>query len=231
MKVLNNFMTNRHPKQAVLYAALCGLVLTTLTHTAKADTLLAGNLGPGNSYQTGTGNSWANGGTGDSSNAVSFTNTTGQAFTLTSIQFADNWFEGNDTLNIEFLEGSDLNSATLLESFSVSAGTMFDQDLYTVTSVTNPLILPGETYYIAQSVPDSLGDTTWGWQYNNTGETGYFSQTGSDPWFAETGDTPAFAVYASPAVSTPTIPEPSSFLLLGTGLAAVTHLRRKFNRS
>jgi hypothetical protein len=226
----DNALANRRTRGKAFIVAACWMVLLTMAHRAGAETLLAGNLGPGNSFQTGTINSWANGGTVDSSNAVSFTNTTGQTYTLSSILFADNWFAGTNTLNIGFLEGSDLNSATLLESFTVSASAMFDQDLYTVTSVSDPLILPGETYFLTQSVPNVLGDTTWGWQWNNTGQTGFYSEFGSAGWITQTDVTPAFAVYGS-LVTPSAVPEPSSLLLIGTGLAGVaTQLRRRSKR-
>jgi hypothetical protein len=228
MKDHNNIATKR---PATILAAVCVLALMASAGKAGATTLLAGNLGPGNSYQTGTGNSWADGGPDNTSNAVSFTTTSGQDFTLDSIQFADNWFVGIDTLHIGFLQGSDLNSAMLLESFTVSAPTMFNSYLYTVNSVSNPLILAGNTYFITQFVTDPSGATTWGWQVNDQGQTGYFAQIGTAGWFAETGDTPAFAVYGSP-VAPPPVPEPSSIVLFGTGLAsAAVQLRRRLKRS
>src|SRR5260370_16242895 len=48
---------------------------------ANGDTI-AGDLGPGNSFQTGTGNSWATGDGSNSSNAVSFTVAVGKSYLL-----------------------------------------------------------------------------------------------------------------------------------------------------
>jgi hypothetical protein len=177
---------------------------------------IASDLGPGNTFQTGTGNSWANGDGPNSANAVSFVVPTGQNYILHQILVADNWFTGTGSLNVDLYSGSNPNTAMLLESFVIptSSTTQFASVLFTLTSPIQQLLVGGNTYLIEESI-GACGTaltcaTTWGWQWNNLSpaQTGFYARLGSGSWFAETTTTPAYAVTAAP------VPEPGSLTLL-----------------
>jgi hypothetical protein len=94
----------------------------------SAGTLLVSNFGPGNTYDTSTGDAWATGGSGESGNAVGFTDPSAfLSYALTQIQVGDNFYTAStdggvyNDLNIGFWQStSDLNSAAELESWVVS---------------------------------------------------------------------------------------------------------------
>jgi hypothetical protein len=188
-------------------------LLGLLAIPARAD-FIAGNFGPGSSYQTGTGNSWSVGDGTSSSVAVQFVNTTSTTYALTEFRFAANYFAGTNLLTVGFYGGStDLNTATLLESFTFTAPDQFTDHIYTATSSLHPLITPGGTYFIAASVSGAPA-TNWGWQWNNQGQNdGWWARFGSAPWFAETGAVaPVFDVSG-----TATVPEPATLTLAVIG--------------
>jgi hypothetical protein len=200
---------------------------------AYAD-VVAGDLGPGNTFTSGTGNAWATGGPGNSENAVSFVVPTGQDYILDQILVADNWFSGSSSLNVGIYSGSDPNTASLLESFDIptSATPQFASTLFTLTSVLRPTLISGNSYVIEETIGDCAGmascGTTWGWQFNDLTpqQTGYFSEFPGGSWFTETGVTPAFEVTGS------AVPEPRFTLLLAAAGAflSLSHLRKKLVR-
>ena len=197
---------------------------------ANGDTI-ASDLGPGNTFQIGTGNSWANGDGSNSSNAVFFTVAAGKSYTLDKIMVADNWFAGTDSLNVGLYSGADPNTATLLESFTIptSATTQFASVLFTLPSSLHPLLIGGNTYLVEESIAAcgtaSSCATTWGWQWNNLtpAQTGFDARFGGNPWFAEPGITPAYAVTGTPT------PEPGYLMLLvvASGLLGFFHWRKQ----
>ncbi|MBS0266085.1 MAG: PEP-CTERM sorting domain-containing protein [Planctomycetes bacterium] len=193
-----------------VFVSIC--LVAVSASSVHAD-LIAGNFGPGDSYQTGGGNSW---GVGYDfsvppsyySIAVAFTNTSSTTYSLDQFRFAANYYSGTNSLTATFYGGSsDLNSATLLESFTFSAPTPYDQYIYVASSTVHPWLLPGETYFITLSVPQD-SETLWGWQFNDQGQTGgWLTQINSDPWYELTYVTPVFDVHASP------VPEPSTLIM------------------
>jgi hypothetical protein len=86
---------------------------------------------------------------------------------------ADNWFVGNSPLTVSISVGSDPNTATLLESFTISTSDaiQFASELFTVTPSLQPLLMGGQSYIIEESIAAcgvaSSCDTTWGWQWSN----------------------------------------------------------------
>lgn len=188
--------------------------------SARAE-LIAGNFGPGDSYQTGGSLSWATGFDPNVSinfsTAVAFTNSTSKTFALHQFRFAANYQSGTNQLTAAIYGGSsDLNTASVLESFTFSAPTPLDSFIYTATSLVHPLILPGETYFIVLSEPITPAPF-WGWQWNDQGQNGYLARSNSDPWTAQTFATPVFDVRGR----VPGVPEPSSLLLATLGLVSV----------
>jgi hypothetical protein len=209
--------------------ATSALVLGSLTCLHAGPVTISGDLGAGNTFQTGTGNSWANGDGTNSANAVSFTVPAGQEYLLSQLLVADNWFAGSDPLAVGIYSGSNPNSATLLESFTIptSATTQFASTLFTLNSVVRPLLIGGNSYLVEESIPACGTAATcadiWGWQWNNQSQNGYFADTAGGTWFPENGFvTPAFAVLGT------AVPEPSygGALFMLASLAVLTRIRK-----
>jgi hypothetical protein len=218
------------------------VVLAVAAFPLTADTLLTSNF----PYTTGTGDAWATGGSGESGNAVGFTDPSGtSSYSLTQIQVADNFSSQdpnggafNDLIVGLWVSSTDLNSATELESWIVTTNAMGTPELFTLTPGTSttptvtPTIAPGENYFITETVPEDGANTAeWGWQWNNlaTQELGYFSEFAGGSWFAETGPTPAFTVSGN-LIPPSTVPEPRSYAaLLGAAFAGILILRRRRN--
>src|SRR2546422_752350 len=149
------------------------------------------------------------------SDAVAFAISGTQLYHLTQFRFAANWFAGTNSINVGLYVESDLNTASLLESFTFSANAQATAQLFTAVSVKKPTLIPGNTYFIALSVDPS---TTWGWQWNDQGQTGgWFARSGTGAWIAESATTPAFEVSA-----TPTSAEDAFVVKLGTQSADVS---------
>jgi hypothetical protein len=164
------------------------------TGNGGSATTLFSNFGPGDSYQSSTGTAWAMGNNEDASNAVSFVYSGATPVELGQFRFAANWFSGTNIVNVGFWGGStDLNSATLLESFTFSANAFRVPQIFRAVSSVRPVLLPGNTYFITLSVPDAPG-TVWGWQWNNQSQNGFLARFGTGSWFAESVVTPVFDV-------------------------------------
>ena len=184
------------------------LVLGSASGLQAGAIVVASDLGAGNSFQTGTSNSWATGDGSNSANAVSFVVPSGN-YQLSQILVADNWYGGAGSLVVGIYSGSTPNSASLLESFTIptSATTQFASTLFTLTSVLQPVLLGGQSYLIEESIPTcgvaSSCSNTWGWQWNDQSQNGFFSDFAGGAWITQTSVTPAFAVSATP------VPEPN----------------------
>jgi hypothetical protein len=220
---------------------LIPLVLLALP-CAYADVVVAGDLGSGDSFQTGTADSWATGGSTNSSIAVSFTVPIGVDYTLDQILVADDLLSGTNSLNVLGLyEGSDPSQATLLESFTIptSSTTKDTPTLFTLDSLSHPQLTGGKTYLIEETILGCAGlsscGTTWDWQWNDLAppQTGYFSKVGGGLWVVKTGITPAFQVNGT-LVNGNAAPEPRYTLLLAAAGALLLGLQlfsRKLRRA
>jgi hypothetical protein len=222
--------------------ARCRSLLVLLALAAlpmSADTVLVTNFGPGDSYDTSSGDAWATGGSGESGNAVEFQNPFSSSYLLTSIQVADGFSSADpdgaafNDLNVGIWQSTtdNLNDATELQSWSVAAPSAGSpSQVYSLTSASPTIINPSDYYFITETLtPDGSNTAEWGWNVNNLTptETGYLSEFAGGRWFSETGDTPVFSV--SGTVIPPSgVPEPRSYAaILGAGLLGLLVLRRR----
>lgn len=101
--------------------------------------------------------------------------------------------------------------------------------LVTISGISG-VTLNASTNYFMILGPESLSATTWeAWNLNSTGANGLdlFSTDGGKTWNSNgTQSLGAFDVIVGGAG----VPEPSTFLLIGTGLLGVLAVRRKITR-
>jgi hypothetical protein len=202
---------------------MAGIALTVVSAAvAAAQTVVAGNLGAGNTFQLGTVNSWAVGTENDSQfeDAVSFVYGGSSVAQLYSYSWAVNFFSGSpSTLYVDFMHGSDIATATTLVTGSIPDNfANINGSLFTTFPGSSLDLLPGDTYWLRMRL-DVPSLSIWGWQWNDQGQSGYSFRYWdiSDPnnpsdqgWFTSDGATPAFQVEA--------VPEPGTLGLLATGL-------------
>jgi hypothetical protein len=186
---------------------------------AGAATLFT-DFGPGQTYNTST--SWTIAGSGTAfhqSIASSFTPSV--TATLDSLDLGVNVFAGTTSFTVEITADSSGAPGAVLESFSLT-GITGSATVRSLTSVLHPSLSSLSTYWIAV-FPG--GTTTFGgWNLNSVGRTGFDSSandgsTWSGPF---TGASPAFDV-----IGTPTVPEPTTWVLLAAPLAAMLWFRRR----
>jgi hypothetical protein len=206
-------------------AALAAAAVLGVASAAPAagQTLVASTFGPGGSFDDAFGQAVTAGVVPDSGGgfvsqavAASFTYALPAPEPLAEFRFAATANDGSDPLQVTLLAGPDPNTATALERFTfTTAAPLGSAAVFTARSTLAPLLLPGQTYWIALAVAPSA-TAAWAWNVNDAGLTGVSVQNplGAAWVAAPDAETPAFDVTAAPE------PAPGVLVGVGVGVAA-----------
>jgi hypothetical protein len=213
-------------KEQVRRCALgaCLSVLLAVATSARADIIVYNNFGAGDSYQTSVGWTVGNDFSGDNI-AIGETFTPSTTGTLSRIVVALNYAFGTNAATISLQADAGGVPGAVLESFSVSNLPPLDgnyQTPTTVTDATNAALVAGTPYWVVAS---TTTDSSLGWMLSDSATGSHATSfDGGATWSATTDSQAAFRVTENVPQS---VPEPSTFALLGIGMAAGGWLRRR----
>jgi hypothetical protein len=191
---------------------------------SQADSIVFSNLGPGDSYQGGSGYTVGNLGAGGGYRVYGFAFTVGATSTdLGTIGVAVGFVTGTNQLTINLDADSGGSPGSVIESFTLNGamppfGTYSMGNLVTATSVLHPLLTAGSQYWVVVSVPND-GTSQAAWALNSTGDMGPFAIYSNGTEIVNgTGLRGAMLITGVPEPSSIVMVSISAVVILGCGL-------------
>jgi hypothetical protein len=220
-------------KQFAVGIMFVGSLLASAEPQQAEAAVIFSDFGANNSYDQNSGYVVGNDSAShDLAEGASFTVGTGSSYTLQSITIALSDFKSagaSATVALETNNGSNL-PGSVIDSFSTGSLPNFGasgNSPVTVTATASDALLAGNTYWVVVTTDPT---NTVEWNFNSTGVSGTIAQSldGGSTWNAPpTNHTlGAFSVQATPEQGG-AVPEPTTLVLFGVGLAALIGLRRK----
>ena len=199
-------------KRILSHMLVATAVLMVSALPASAVTVYS-TFGPGDTYDSTAGVVVS----GDSNIAASFTVPSANSYTLDSIRIGAGFYGTGGPSDDLIVRLTNNGGSTVYESLSVHVTNL---NIYTVPSVSHPILTAGETYWVILSPENS---SEWfDWQYNTQGIKGFY-RTPPVTWVNDLNETPAFEVNGTLAP----VPIPSALLLMGSGLAGLVGIGRR----
>ena len=191
------------------------VVVLAAPGVVQASSIIYSTFGSGNSYKL---MEWGIDG-------INTSNPEAMAVSSASFVFATDISIASEQFLVALTNSSSGRPGSTIESFSVTVSGSSGA-IYTVSSLLNPQLVSGTTYWL--TVSPSTASFLGGWFANNQGITGFAASDLTNGYTVVSGSgwtTPAYSV--SGTLSGGQVPEPASLLLLGAGLAALAAWRRK----
>jgi hypothetical protein len=209
----------------VLFLALVGAIAAVPTF---ADVPLVSTLGPGGTFDTTNGDYVDSTGGADQVVADPFSLSFGAAVSDAQLALG-NVSGNNDPVNV-YIEsdnagspGSIIASLTQAETIGPYVIGPGGGGLVTFNCSGPACTLAAGSYWLVAQEPDAGTEQEWNWSFNDARTNLAINHVGSatGPWITTTGIENGFELDGAPT------PEPSSFLLLGSGLAGLAGMLRR----
>lgn len=211
----------------LLFTLVIVVVLALATEgAARADAVVFSNFGPGMTFDINHGYTIAGSAT-NTAQVVANSFTVAGNVNFTTAQLALGLVSGPNMLQVLLVTDAGGVPGSIIETMNVNIGPFGLDSVVTATSILNPLLTSGTTYWLMAFTPSA--NTLAGWNFSlidTSPPSPYFASnqiaSTTGPWVFGSGPRSAFQINGTP------VPEPATILSLGAGIMAIVFRRRKY---